>query len=180
MEGIWDSLLDSGEDSCSTASEPPDAQLFLALSKVAIGSAVAGRAICFNGSMQSHTVSVLIDSGSFASFIGDSLAAKLVDVLASPVSSSVRVAGGGILQSTHQLLFQVSWTIDQFTFVANFQVLPLTLYDLIVGMDWLEQFSPTQIHWHQKWMIIPYQGQWVFLQGINSVRPDTPPDLPSF
>jgi hypothetical protein len=105
VEGIWDSLIDSGEDSCSTATEPPDAQLFLTLSKAAIGSSVPGRAIYFSGSVQSHAVSVLIDSGSFASFIGNAMATKLVGVLALSSYSSVRVAGGGMLQSS-QILFK--------------------------------------------------------------------------
>jgi hypothetical protein len=155
VEGIWDSLLESGEDSNSTSSEAADAQLFLALSKVAFGSVESGRAICFVRSIQSHAVSVLIDSSSSASFISASLSAKLVDVTEMLVPSTVRVAGGGLLQSS-KLLVQVPWTIEQVIFVSDFRVLLLTSYDLIVGMDWLEQFSPMQIHWLQKWMMIPY------------------------
>jgi hypothetical protein len=171
VEGIWDSLLESGEDSNSTSSEAADAQLFLALSKVAFGSVESGRAICFVRSIQSHAVSVLIDSSSSASFISASLSAKLVDVTEMLVPSTVRVAGGGLLQSS-KLLVQVPWTIEQVTFVSDFRVLPLTSYDLIVGMDWLERFSLMQIHWLQKWMMIPYQGKWILLQGLNSVMPD--------
>lgn len=140
-------------------------------SKVAIGSSVPGRAICFSGSVQSHAVSVLIDSGSSTSFISNAMATKLVGVSALSSYSSVRVVGGGMLQSS-QLLVQVPWTIDQFTFLTDFRVLPLASYDIIVGMDWLEQFSPMHIHWLEKWMMIPYQGQWVFLQGLQSVLPD--------
>jgi len=66
----------------------------------------------------------------------------------------------------------VPWTIEQVTFVTDFRVLQLTAYDLIVGMDWLEQFSPMQVHWLQKWMMIPYQGQWILLQGLNADMPD--------
>jgi len=156
VEGIWDSLLESSEDSNSTSFDTADAQLLLALSKAAFGSAESGRAICFAGSIQSHAVSVLIDSGSSASFISASLAAKLVDVSVMPVPSTVRVAGCGLLQSS-QLLVQVPWTIEQVTFVTDFRVLQLTSYDLIVAMDWLKQFSPMQVHWLQKWMMIPYQ-----------------------
>ena len=72
--------------------------MLLALSKVAFGSAESGHAICFAGSIQSHAVSVLIDSGSSASFISASLAAKLFDVSVMLVPSTVRVAGGGLLQ----------------------------------------------------------------------------------
>ena len=141
VEGIWDSLLESGEDSNSTSSDTANAQLLLALSKAAFGSAESGHAICFAGSIQSHAVSVLIDSGSSASFISVSLATKLVDVSVMPVPSTVRVAGCGLLQSS-QLLVHVPWTIEHVTFVTDFRVLQLTSYDLIVGMDWLEKFSP--------------------------------------
>ena len=71
--------------------------MLLALSKVAFGSAESGRAMCFAGSIKSHAVSVLIDSGSSALFISASLATKLVDVSMMPVPCTVRVAGGGLL-----------------------------------------------------------------------------------
>lgn len=45
-------------------------------------------------------------------------------------------------------------------------VLPLQSYDMILGMDWLEHFSPMKVHWRHKWMVIPYQGSTVVLQGI--------------
>lgn len=38
-------------------------------------------------------------------------------------------------------------------------------------MVWLEAFSPMQVHWQHKWFIIPYQGQLILLQGLNSVSP---------
>lgn len=36
---------------------------------------------------------------------------------------------------------------------------------MVVGMDWLESFSPMRVDWAQKWLIIPYQGSFVLLQG---------------
>jgi hypothetical protein len=40
---------------------------------------------------------------------------------------------------------------------------------MIVGIDWLERFSPMKVHWAQKWLSIPYEGVVITLQGI---RPD--------
>jgi hypothetical protein len=37
-------------------------------------------------------------------------------------------------------------------------VLTLASYDVVLGMDWLEVFSPMQIHWQEKWISIPFQG----------------------
>jgi hypothetical protein len=42
----------------------------------------------------------------------------------------------------------------------------LDSYDLILGIDWLEQFSPMEIHWKEKWLSIPYHGDTICLQGI--------------
>jgi hypothetical protein len=39
---------------------------------------------------------------------------------------------------------------------------------MVVGYDWLASFSPMKIHWPTKWIVIPYQGQTVILQGILS------------
>ncbi|CAD6273351.1 unnamed protein product [Miscanthus lutarioriparius] len=45
---------------------------------------------------------------------------------------------------------------------------PMTLgsYDMIVGMDWLEAFSPMRVDWQHKWMGIPYGQHHVVLQGL--------------
>jgi hypothetical protein len=44
-------------------------------------------------------------------------------------------------------------------------VFPLQTYDAVLGMDWLEQFSPMKINWIEKWLSIPYKGHTVVLQG---------------
>jgi len=43
---------------------------------------------------------------------------------------------------------------------------------MIVGMDWLQAYSPRKIHWLQKWLSIPYQGKMVLLQGVLPVIPE--------
>lgn len=34
-------------------------------------------------------------------------------------------------------------------------------------MDWLELYSPMEVHWKEKWVSIPYQGTTVLLQGLT-------------
>lgn len=41
---------------------------------------------------------------------------------------------------------------------------------MIIGMDWLQAFSPMKVHWQDKWMLIPYGSVQIALQGI---LPDT-------
>jgi hypothetical protein len=61
--------------------------------------------------------------------------------------------------------------IGQCTFKSDFRILDLQSFDVIVGMDWLSAFSPKHIHWEQKWLAIPYNGQFVILEGMNTQRP---------
>jgi hypothetical protein len=49
-------------------------------------------------------------------------------------------------------------------------VLDLSAFDAIVGMNWLQAFSPMQIHWEHKWILIPCQGKCSLLQEIDAVQ----------
>jgi hypothetical protein len=44
---------------------------------------------------------------------------------------------------------------------------------MIIGMDWLESFSPMQVHWKDKWLSIPYEGTSVVLRGDLADTPET-------
>jgi len=48
----------------------------------------------------------------------------------------------------------------------------LAFFDAIVGMDWLEAYSPMQVHWRLKWLAIPYEGRIHVLQGQLPDAPD--------
>jgi hypothetical protein len=39
---------------------------------------------------------------------------------------------------------------------------------MVLGFDWLEQFSPMKIHLGAKWLTIPYGDKTVMLHGILS------------
>jgi hypothetical protein len=53
-------------------------------------------------------------------------------------------------------------------FYSDFKVLNLQHFDVILGYDWLEQFSPMKIHWTAKWISIPYESKIVVIQGLLS------------
>jgi hypothetical protein len=37
---------------------------------------------------------------------------------------------------------------------------------MIIGMEWLEGFSPVKVHWAQKCLTTPYNNGFITLQGI--------------
>lgn len=77
--------------------------------------------------------------------------------------------GGGKLVSNGTLL-NVTWSIADNSFVSDLKILPLTHFDLIIGMDWLEKHSPMQIHWKSKWLQFQYARSAVKLQEALGPR----------
>lgn len=49
------------------------------------------------------------------------------------------------------------------------KVLTLGGYDAILGMVWLEQYSPMKCECAQKWVEFTYKGQLIRLQGVQDV-----------
>lgn len=89
---------------------------------------------------------------------------------------SVRVVDGSVIQST-QLVPSASWSIGSCQFQHDLKVLPLHSYDIILGMDWLQPFSPMKIDWRQRWLTIPYQGRSISLHDVSAQGSDSHPEL---
>lgn len=52
-------------------------------------------------------------------------------------------------------------------FTTNLKVLPLGCYDIILGMDWLEDHSPMEMGWANKKMSFLHKGQHVQLERVT-------------
>lgn len=105
-----------------------------------------------------------MDPGSSHTFVSQTLADQLMGSTLVAKPFIVQVADGGQLLCA--LEFQAcAGNIHSYEFQSNIKIIPLQFYDMIVGMDWLEQHSPMQIHWLHKWMILPYKGHLIQLQG---------------
>jgi hypothetical protein len=63
--------------------------------------------------------------------------------------------------------------VQDIGFQATMKVLPLPYNDVILGIDWLELYSPMTIDWLNKWMVVDINGRLVLLQGVQ-------PSLPEF
>jgi hypothetical protein len=93
------------------------------------------------------------------------LAAQLQGVKKLNQQIKVKVAGGGILTGDSEL-HDCTWTCQDNTFCTSLKVLPLQCYDVILGMQWLEQMGLMTTHWAQKWFEFEWQGTKCRLQGI--------------
>jgi hypothetical protein len=121
----------------------------------------------FHGQFRHQPIVILLDSGSSTSFVSEQLLSWLsIEAVQCPLLI-VRVANGELMQCV-VFLPDAMWTIHQYQFTHDLKVLPLTSYDLILGMDWLQRFSPMKVDWVHHWLVIPYKGSTVRLQGTPS------------
>jgi hypothetical protein len=56
------------------------------------------------------------------------------------------------------------------TFHADAFVIPVAAYDIVLGMDWLEQYNPMLCAWDQKWVEFYHEGNIIRLQGEKDNR----------
>jgi hypothetical protein len=143
------------EDQDDTASEHSQAQLCAIISTHAVSGTEGPKTMRMQGMMQGIPISILIDSGSSYTFLSDSWATKLSGLSLLTCSLGVQVANGARLCCSHYIADGI-WQMGGYMFSGDIRLLPLTHYDMIIGMDWLEAHSPMQVHWKHKWMSIPY------------------------
>jgi hypothetical protein len=61
---------------------------------------------------------------------------------------------------------QAKWDIQGVHFCTDLKILPLEHYDMILGYEWLLQFSPMKVHGGDKWLRILYGSSTVVLHGL--------------
>ena len=139
-------------------------QFFFAISQDAVQGILGSRTMKLQGTIQGHDLVILVDSGSSSTFLSQSVASRLSGVQPLLSKVYVQVSNGNVLQCLNWLP-QAHWSIGEFHFTSDLRILPLHHFDMILGMDWLEAFSPMKIHWQQKWLALPYNGSTTFIQG---------------
>jgi predicted aspartyl protease len=89
--------------------------------------------------VRNQVMIVLVDSGSSHTFINSALVQSL-QIKATPMlPMNVKVANGASLLCTSEIRYFEWWTQCN-TFQVDAKVINIGAYDLLLGMDWLEQF----------------------------------------
>jgi hypothetical protein len=114
--------------------------------------------------VKNHTILQLLDSGSSNTFISEIALAKMGCKVQEIQPLDVKVANGQAIRCEKRAL-QLEWCCCGKTFCADAYVLPVTAFDMILGMDWLEQHSPMLCAWDKKWVEFEEDGVPVRLQG---------------
>jgi hypothetical protein len=110
---------------------------------------------------------ILVGSGNSHTFFSCAIASQLQGIPLLHQSLQVKVASGDRIVCQQQLQ-GAKWEVQGYKFVSDHKVSPLQHFNMIVGYDWLEQYSPMKVHWKAKWMAIPYDSETIVVQGILS------------
>lgn len=121
------------------------------------------KSCCSSSTREAHTAS---SPGSSHSFISASFAERIAATTTAIPAVEVRVANGERLVCD-KLAPDVKWWLQGQTFTIDMRLLELGAYDGVLGMDWLEQFSPMTCHWLHKTLTFEHQGKTVTLQGVR-------------
>lgn len=108
---------------------------------------------------------LLIDSGSTHTFVNRAFVERANCQIDSAPTVHVRVANGQMLSSDAQVKGLQWWTRGA-TFTTDMRVLDFGAYDVILGIDWLQQFSPMLCHSGLKTISFDNLGRNITLQGV--------------
>lgn len=151
-----------------------DEEVLMSISKLATTGQTTPRTVRLIGKVADVEVLILVDSGSSHSFISEAIAGRLTDQVQQVPPTSVKIADGGVLICSG-VIPACAWQSQGHTFLSDLRVLPLGCYDMVVGMDWLEQCGPMWIDWVAKRLQFQHQGQTILLTGVQSVTSKVDP-----
>ncbi|XP_019150587.1 PREDICTED: uncharacterized protein LOC109147385 [Ipomoea nil] len=118
------------------------------------------------GMVQKQPIVILVDSGSTHSFLDPKILSQLRREPRKCTPSRVTVANGDQITSD-SMCSELQWHIQQESFVKGFRLLRLGGCDMVLGMDWVDQFAPIQLHTRPPGISFHKEGKKVFLKGLT-------------
>jgi hypothetical protein len=101
--------------------------------------------------VRNHSILQLLDSGSSNTFVSELVMAQISCEVQEIQPLTVRVANGQAIRCERKVVQHEWWCCGK-TFCADAFVLLVTAFDMILGMDWLESYSPMLCAWDKKWV----------------------------
>jgi len=122
--------------------------------------------MCITARIGSNDVIAFIDSGSTHNFINERLANALQIPVVPTTTFTVRVANDEILKCQGRFE-EVGVDLKGTQFSLTLYSLPLTGFDLVLGIQWLEMLGSVVCNWKQLTMEFLWKNQLRRLQGID-------------
>ncbi|XP_027160631.1 uncharacterized protein LOC113761725 [Coffea eugenioides] len=131
----------------------------------ALTASIKRKTLKLQGVLKGQTVSILVDTGSTNSFLNAALLETMELRTASMTPLKATIADGTTISSE---LFcpHVTWSIQGYNFNFPLIVMGLGTWDLILGVDWMVQYSPITFDFQQLMIKLSEEGGEMVLEGV--------------
>ncbi|KAL4281537.1 hypothetical protein GQ457_03G002250 [Hibiscus cannabinus] len=120
------------------------------------------------GIVKGKPLNILIDSGSTHSFIIPRWAKEGLEVVqTNPLT--ITVANGEKLYSTAMSKL-LSWKMQGYNFEHDFRVLQMGGSDMVLGVDWMKNYSPIVMDFKEMTLSFQHEGKAIILQGGQRIQ----------
>ena len=122
------------------------------------------------GKKNQTPIAILIDPGASLSYISPTLVEKCKLLVEKFVSSWLVQLATGAKRKVTCFVKNCTVIMDQFETFLNINVLPLGSYDILIGMDWLEQHRVILNCYDKTFTCIHNDGKSISVKGIPKGR----------
>ncbi|KAL5731844.1 hypothetical protein ACHQM5_004534 [Ranunculus cassubicifolius] len=133
----------------------------------ALSGTTSFQTLRLQGKVNSHVITMLVDSGSTHNFLDTATAQLLGCAISDMPSHSITVAGGGQL-SCNSICRGFQWSIQGALFESDVRILPLGGCDLVLGVQWLKAIGPVLMDFSLLQLQFTYKGKSLSLKGFSS------------
>ncbi|XP_019163173.1 PREDICTED: uncharacterized protein LOC109159525 [Ipomoea nil] len=146
------------------ATENPEQNVEVTLNAVIGGEGM--NTIKLLGAINRQPITILVDCGSTHSFIDPRILVQLRITPEKARGLIVTVANGEIM-SCDSVCCGLKWQVQDETFERDLIVLRLGGCDMVLGMDWIDSYSPIQLHTRPPGISFYKDGKRVLLKGMT-------------
>jgi Retroviral aspartyl protease len=118
---------------------PPDDQALITMCSSQMGS--KHTTLKFKGQIGTLNVIAMLDSGSTHSFISPTIV-QIMNLPLTILTPLTVVTASGTKLTTSHICGQLQFTLQNHSFLADLRLLQVTSHDIILGMDWINSYSP--------------------------------------
>ncbi|XP_031110384.1 uncharacterized protein LOC116014814 [Ipomoea triloba] len=137
--------------------------------EVSLNAVVGGEGINtikLPGSILKRDIIILVDSGSTHSFVDPALTHNL-RLKAHKVQPLVVTIANGERLLCDEMSGHIEWIMQGESFRKSFRVMKLGGCDMLLGMDWIDLFAPTELHTRPLSISFHKDGRRIKLKGIT-------------
>jgi hypothetical protein len=118
------------------------------------------------GMITNHLVFILIDPGSNLSYISPKIVDKCKIQPHKNAKPWMVQLATGTKRRVAEVIPACQFIMGEFPTQATLNILPLGLYDMLIGMDWLAAYKARMDCYHKTLECVSEEGRRITLQGI--------------